>query len=839
MKVKFILWGFALLLVSGTAEAQLQSPGAFLGYELGDRFTPHPRVLDYVNHVSEESDWVTLQQYGVTNENRELVYLLITSPENHQSIDEIRENNLKLTGLVSGEPTSNQKAIVWLSYSVHGNETSSSEAAMKTLYELARPGNSNAKSWLRDAVVIMDPMINPDGRDRYVNWFNGIAGDRFNPDRDTREHREPWPGGRSNHYYFDLNRDWAWQTQAETRQRMEIYQQWMPHVHVDFHEQSYNSPYYFAPAAEPFHMAITDWQREFQTTIGKNNIRYFDEEGWLYFTRERFDLFYPSYGDTYPTFNGAIGMTYEQAGGGIAGLGIETQEGDTLTLKERLTHHHISGISTIEVTAQNAERVISEFAAYFENARNNPAGTYKSFVVRGDNHPDKIYNLLSFLDKQKIEYGIAGSDRTVNGYDYSTGLQGRVQVSSNDIVISAYQPQGQLARVLMEPRPELPDSLTYDITSWETHYSFGLDGYVVEDRINPDLSISSSDYRTAELTGSEQPYAYVLRWNSMDDARFLADITSKGVKSRVSTIDFEMNGEVYQKGSLVITRANNENLGSSFDSILQQAAEDHQRELFGAPSGFVTSGSDFGSGSVEYIKKPGVAVFMGEGSSSLNAGEIWHFFDRQLQYRANLINTDDIMRIDLDKYNKLVIPSGSYNTVLTDTAIEKISAWTREGGTLILVADANNVFAGRDGFELTRKLPEAEEPTIESQLQPYGERDQRLVSGKTPGSVYKVTFDTTHPLAFGYDEEYFTLKLSSSSFNYLDSGWNVGTVRTDAYRSGFVGHEAKKLLDNSLSFGVQQYGSGNVVYMIDNPLFRGFWENGKLLFVNALFFVGI
>src|SRR5690606_3319610 len=319
---KRFLAGTAILLAvcSVQALAQVQSPEEFLGYELGSAWTPHYKVVQYFEHLAGHSPLVALEHYGYTYEGRELVYAVVTSRANHANLDEIRVNNLRLTGLEGGTPASGQKAIVWLSYNVHGNETSSSEAALKTAYALL----TEYSSLLDDVVVIMDPMVNPDGRDRYVNWYRSVAGKYVNPLHDAREHREPWPGGRTNHYYFDLNRDWAWATQQETRHRLAHYHEWMPHVHVDFHEQGVNEPYYFAPAAEPFHPRITAWQRDFQTTIGQNNARYFDAEGWLYFTREVFDLFYPGYGDTWPTFNGAIGMTYEQGGSGRAGLAVVT-----------------------------------------------------------------------------------------------------------------------------------------------------------------------------------------------------------------------------------------------------------------------------------------------------------------------------------------------------------------------------------------------------------------------------------------------------------------------------------------------------------------------------------
>lgn len=837
-KIKLSFCFIFSLILSLPVMAQLQSPDQFLGYELGERWTQHHNVLNYVNHVAEESEYVTIHHYGTTNQHRDLVYLIVTSTENHEHIEEIRINNLRLTGLVEGTPTANQKGIVWLSYNIHGNETSSSEASMRTLYELVRPDNQESKGWLENTVVIIDPMINPDGRERYVTWFQQMQGAEVNPKLDAREHHEPWPGGRPNHYMFDLNRDWAWQVQKESQLRYEIYKQWFPHIHVDYHEQGFNAPYYFAPAAEPFHHAVTDWQREFQTMIGKNHIRYFDEESWLFFTRERFDLFYPSFGDTWPTFHGAIGMTYEMPGHSLSGLGIERAEGDTLTLAHRLLQHHTTGMSTVEIASMHSDRMIAEFRSFFETSASNPTSQYKTFVVKAANNRDKIYNLLSTLDNQQIVYGTAGTGRNTNGFNFSSGETERISIEADDIIISVYQPQGNLVRVFFEPNPEISDSLTYDLTAWEAHYRFGLDGYALESRITPQQNVTAETFRVSEFTGSATPYAYLARWESMDDARFLAYITKNGVRSRFSKIPFQIDGVTFDKGTLMIPRENNRNLGQHFDRIVQEAAEKYQRSLHGASTGFVTSGSDFGSSNLSLIIEPKVAILLGEGTSSLNAGEIWHYFDHQLNYPSTLIHTNQLMRTDLKSYDVLVLPSGSYNGILTDAGMEKISAWTRDGGTLIAFGQANSILAGRDGFQLQRKFASDEEPSIEDKLLPYGDRDRRSISSRVFGSVFKVAVDYTHPLAYGYDPLYHTLKTDATAFNYLDSGWNVGTVQTDAHLSGFAGYQALELLDESLSFGVQRHGSGNVVYFIDNPLFRGFWENGKLMMANAVFFVG-
>lgn len=365
LNMKSLLSILVVLVLSISVTAQnVPSPETYLGYKVGTRYTRHHKIVEYFNTVAKaRPDMVKIESYGQTNEGRELMLAFVSSPENMQRLEAIRLNNLRIAGTTKDRAApivENAPAIVWLSYNVHGNEPSSSEAALLMIHALLDPSNSTTKEWLKNTVVVIDPCINPDGRDRYVNWFNSVVGKEMNAEPSSREHAEPWPGGRSNHYNFDLNRDWAWQTQVETQQRLKKYNAWLPQVHVDFHEQGYNEPYYFAPAAEPFHEVITPWQRDFQVLIGRNNASYFDKNGWLFFTKERFDLLYPSYGDTYPVYNGAIGMTYEQGGHSRGGLAVVNEDGDTLTLVDRATHHFTTGLSTVETASKHQQKLMNE-----------------------------------------------------------------------------------------------------------------------------------------------------------------------------------------------------------------------------------------------------------------------------------------------------------------------------------------------------------------------------------------------------------------------------------------------------------------------------------------------
>ncbi|MEX2350432.1 MAG: M14 family metallopeptidase [Flavobacteriaceae bacterium] len=799
----------------------IKSPSEFLGYEIGTQFTRHADVVSYFNHIAENSAMVTYETYGKTNERRLLTYAVVSSEANMRNLETIRTNNLKQIGLAEG--TANPEiAIVWLSYNVHGNEASSTEAAMQTLYELI----TEKQSWLENTVVIIDPNLNPDGRDRYVNWYNQVKSTPYNASQLAAEHMEPWPGGRPNHYLFDLNRDWAWATQVETQQRLKVYNLWMPHIHVDFHEQGINEPYYFAPAAEPFHEVITDWQRDFQIQIGKNHAKYFDAEGWLYFTRERFDLLYPSYGDTYPTYLGAIGMTYEQAGHGRAGLGIKTDEGYELTLVDRVAHHKTSGLSTVEISSLNAKRLNTEFQKFFK-----PDLKYKSYVLQGET--DKINALVKLLELHEIDYGFASGGKA-SGFLYSSNASVNLDLN-NALVVSTNQPKGRMVQALFEPETKLSTPLTYDITAWNLPHAFGLEAVASTSLI---AANANQPMMSDQNNISPNAAGYISKWSSMQDAAFLSELLQEDIKVRFSEKKFGVSGETFDRGSLIITKSDNRN-NPDFHETLTRIANKHNRNLYSSSTSFSDTGTDFGSPDVKIIHAPKVALLRGQYTSSLSFGALWHFFEQQLHYPVNQVDTDYFKDIPLDQFDVLVLPSGYYQGYLDEEALKKIKEWVQKGGTLVAIDNALTAFADKEGFGLKMNSSDEEEDKEEPNLLiPYDQREKESVTNFITGSIFKTKVDASHPLAFGYDDSYFTLKAGSRSYSFLENGYNVAYIEGDANRvSGFAGEAALKGLKNSLVFGEQKMGRGSVVYLVDDVMFRSFWENGKLFFVNSLFLV--
>lgn len=834
--MKRVLFLFLSVLLIFQSVAQIPSPAEFLGYELGDQFTRHHQVVSYYKALAAASENVHLIEYGRTYEDRPLLLAFVSSKDNLDNLDAIRTDNLRRARIEEGTPATD-KGIVWLSYNVHGNESVSTEASMQTIYEVL----TNRQAWLDDMVVIIDPCINPDGRDRYVNFYWQYGNQPFNPDPSSLEHLEPWPRGRANHYMYDLNRDWAWQSQIESKQRMVVYNQWLPQVHVDFHEQGVNSPYYFAPAAEPYHELITKWQRDFQDQIGLNHAKYFDKNVWFYFTKQRFDLLYPSYGDTYPTYNGAIGMTYEQGGSGRAGLGVIKQEGDTLTLRDRIDHHYTTGISTVEVAYNQREKMLAEFEAFFDAGVSNPPGKYKTFVLKtGDQ--EKMADIKNWLDKQGITYGSA-SGRGFKGYNYQTGKDATFSIGSNDLVISAYQPKSVLAHILLEPQTALSDSLTYDITTWSLPYAYGVDGYATTSKVGVEESGSNGEFE--ENKPAEKTYAYLARWSHLNDAKFLGELIKKKVKVRYTTAPMTYEGQTYDRGTLVIARRDNTQF-KDFEQLIADIANAENQELVAISTGYAQNGPDIGSSDIRYLEAPKVAMVAGEGTNSLSYGATWYFFEQELGYPVSNLPSDGLGDVDLSRYQVLVMPDGGYRS-LEDVHFQAISEWVQAGGKLILIQGALRSFRDSDYADLSRYTDDDERKAFtkvqdeideQRRLLNYADQERNYMQGAVPGAVFKVTLDNTHPLAYGYDQQYFSLKTSSSRYGLLESG-NVGYISSsDDHMSGFAGQYVKQFAEKSLVLGVERKGRGQIVYFVDNPLFRSFWHNGKLLVANAIFFVG-
>ena len=448
------------------------------------------------------------------------------------------------------------------------------------------------------------------------------------------------------------------------------------------------------------------------------------------------------------------------------------------------------------------------------------------------------------MDKHGITYGHAAAGKTARGFEYATQSVQNVTVTTEDLVISVYQPKSKFITTLFEPQSKLPDSATYDITAWNLMYAYGFKAYALNDRITVGKAYQPKPVDNSAIAA--KPYAYIFKYKSLRDVEFLAALLTKNVKVRLAIQAFTVSGETFDAGTLIVPQRNNESV-PGFDNLVQTLANQMDRKMYTTTTGFVDAGKDFGSDYVAYLKAPNVAMLTGDQTYSLSVGEIWHFFEQQLHYPVTQIGTDYFKSVELHKYDVLVVPEGNYR-LFDEKTLGDVSNWVSNGGRLIVLANALHAFVDQKGFGLKLYTNEDEKKAMEKQettqkekegLLTYSAAERKSISEFMPGAIYKTTLDKSHPLAFGLGDTYYSLRENSLRFGYLEDGWNVGIIKGKAKPiQGFTGFKANRKLDNSLVFGVEDKGQGQVIYFVDNPLFRCFWENGKMAFSNAVFLVG-
>jgi hypothetical protein len=817
----------------------IKTPDEFLGYELGTQFTYHHKAVEYFKYIAEISSRAEYLEYGSTYEGRPLGVCFVSTEENLAKLEEYRKNNLIKTGLLTGEFTGKQVPFVWLSYNVHGNEAVGMEAAMKTLYTLVSGSYQGVSDYLKECIIVIDPCQNPDGHELFTNRYRSSMNSVINPDGNSYEHNQGWPGARTNHYMFDLNRDWTWQTQVETQQRLALYIKFMPQIHADFHEMGPESTFFFAPGADPWHEILTPWQHEFHKLMGNGNAKLFNQKFRLYFTKENFDLFYPSYGDTWPLFNGSMGFTYEQGGGGASGLAYKLESGDTLTLKERIDGHFMASMATVKVAYENREKLLSEFNKYFDESTKNPSFKYKSVIIKASNEKSNIESLLQLLDKNQISYQHAGNTgKKFKGFDYTSNKDGEVTIDKGDILISAYQPESHLMQVLFEPDTRTTDSLSYDLTAWALPYVYNLKAFAITEKIAADTG-KVMHQKIMNLPGNSDTYAYVANYYGFDELRFTAKLYNKKVRLRYSLKPFTLNGNSFNRGSIIIARGDNKHIEGNFDEIVTAAANECQVRLMTTLTGLVDTGKDFGSVYSPLMKKKSVAILCGEGTSSGSVGELWYFFERDLNYPVTLLNTSN-SEVDLSHYEILILTSGSYPK-LKDTIVD----YVKRGGRVIALENALSLFAGVKTTSLAKAIETrtAEQKAIEKKIKSddttllkkfeYQNERRYSLSDRSAGSIYKVKLDDTHPYTFGLGKDWFIMK-RTAGYPFLTSGNNIGYILEKEPVSGFAGFKYKDKIRNTMVIGSENIGSGEVIYITDNPYFRGFWKSGRILLGNMI-----
>ena len=824
------------------------SPAHVLGYELGERFTDVEGVNRYFRDLADATDLVSVSEYGRTPEGRPLVQVLVAAPEHRGRLDEVLALNRELTDPATPperarEIAADNPAVVYFSYGIHGNESSSSEAAMWTAWDLAR-GAAEVDGVLDSVVVVLDPVVNPDGRDRYVDWYRQARAREPNPDPDSREHREPWPGGRYNHYLFDLNRDWAWLTQPETRARLATWERWNPQVHVDFHEMSRTSTYFFFPPTPPINPIypdhVLDWGRRF----GEANVGAFDERGWLYFTEESYDLFYPGYGDSWPSLLGAVGMTYEQAGGGAAGLVVERPDGTRLTLRDRAQHHRVAGRATLRAAARGRTDLLSGFA---RTHRRVDEGLSDVVLVPGDD-PGRLDALVRLLRDHGIRVERAAEAFSADAEPHP-GYGARDRFPAGALRVPVRQSRGRLAAVLLRPDNPFDAEFSYDITAWSLPYAYGVEAHTLTD--SPDAGWRPVDVADADADpgGGERPNAaganaartatagYLVR-PGFGAAPALVDFLEAGGRARVLPDTFTVGDEGYPRGTILLPRSRNPEL----DEMLRASGLDSRANPVASIR--TDGGADLGTGDALIPRLPRLALLGGRGTRPTSFGAHWSFLERTLKLPFDAVNVDDVAALDLAEYDVVVVPGGDgVIDVLGEAGVEALRSWIRAGGVLVAVDEGARALADPlAGVETGRGSETADDGDGAEDPDPLATRRERRRERwreSMPGAIVAVELDPEHPLTWGAgaaDRPERAFVLSGGEVFRPPAGGESPAfflAEPDAV-SGMVTAESLGRLARGAWMVDVPVGEGRVILFADDPLFRLFWYAGFTPYTNAI-----
>lgn len=850
------------------------------GHAWGEKITMYHEAERYMKALAAASPNVELVPFGETWEGRTLYYMVVASEENMARLDNIKAGLQKLAdprkvnaaeaeALIGSLPV-----VVWLAYGVHGNEISSPDAALLTAYHLAAAQNDTlADAVLKNVVVVLDPMQNPDGRDRFINYFRQTRGRWPDGNQEAAEHREVWPGGRTNHYLFDMNRDWFAQTQPETRARLKAYLAWYPQVFVDLHEMGSNATYYFAPPADPLNPEFPPAQVEWLRKFGRHNAQWFDRMQFDYFTRETFDSFYPGYGEGWPMFHGAVGMTYEQAS--TRGLVVDREDKTTMHFRDAVQHHFIASLST----AENAARNRAGLLRYYYNHRRaaideGKKEEVKEFIIAPGNDPNRATKLATLLLQQGIEVKQAGAafeNKSVEDY-YGGGVQ-RKRFPAGTYVVSLAQPAKRLAKTLLAKHVQMDEAFIkeqirrqkkrlrdeiYDLTGWSLPLLYDVECYMAHAPSSGRFTVlTGPPASTGGIEGGKARVAYLVSWGTNSAAQALAELLREGVRVFSTDKPFTLNGRAYPRGTLIIKAKNNP---ADLQETLGRIAKKYNLQVRATNSSWVEDGVNFGSNNVRFIKKPKIAMAYNMPTSAGSAGWTRYLLEQEYNYPVTIIHTRQLNSADLSKFNVLILPNtwGSYSGTINSGGVSRIKDWVRSGGTLITSGGATHWLTGEKvGLlathrELRGGKPDKPEPKpqpqsaaekkpdlnkpfdVEKEIQP-----EKELPAAVPGAIMRITLDTEHWLAFGYDGDANVLVSSRNIFTplKLDKGRNVALYMPEdkLLLSGFAWEDTEKQLANKAYLMHQRLGRGNVVAFAEDPNYRAFCDGLNLLFVNAVF----
>jgi len=841
-----------------------------LGYTPGERITWHGYAIEYFQVLAAaQPDRVVLQEYARSWQGRELIYAVISSPQNITRLDSIKAKMQRLAdpritdedeaaSIISAQP-----AITWLSYGVHGNEISSTDAAMLTAYHLlASRGDARVEQILRDTVVVIDPMQNPDGRDRFIHAFTSAEGIQPDPDRISAEHDEPWPGGRTNHYLFDMNRDWFIQTQPETQGRTAAMLEYFPVAYVDAHEMGSDGTYFFAPEAIPFNPHLAEDQRNSLQLFGRNNARYFDQFGLDYFTREVYDAFYPGYGASWPSYFGSVAMTYEQAS--ARGLVFRQYDGNDLHYRYTVRNHFITSLATAETVQVNREKLLTDFYNYRASAiEEGEEENIRAYIVPVQADQDAADKLAGLLGRQGVEVDRALQSFNACGNSYDAG----------SYVIRTDQPAKRFIRTLLDvnvPMEEdflieqerrraenLPDEI-YDVTAWSLPLMFNIEADTCNRAPAGDFVRHGTDLvQAGSVIGGEASVSYIVPWGEASAVRFLSQALQRGLSVKSNDKAFTNLGNEYAAGSLILDVADN---SADLYQQLSEIAEQSGAEVVAVNDSWVSDGPSFGSANVVRFNQPRIAMAWDEPTAAYSAGNTRFVIERQFGYPVTPIRVDRLRNADLRHYQVLILPlmgGGGYQSALGDAGVENLKNWVEQGGVLIGLGNATRFLSDPDVELLSIRRERAvvdveapedeeeEEATVEgSYLTSHDEYEDRVVAledspDAVAGVLVRADVHPEHWLSAGVAPVLNVLVRGTDIYTpiRINDGVNVARFQgpDELLASGYIWDENRRQLAYKPFVVQESRGAGEVIVFTQDPTVRAYLDGLNVILMNAIF----
>ncbi|WP_027124676.1 M14 family metallopeptidase [Gelidibacter mesophilus] len=797
--------------------AAIPTPQSVIGHDVGEWHITHDKLVEYMKALAESSDRITLENRGSTYEGRPLILLTITSPKNHQNIDNIRQQHIAATEDNNSVNTSNMPIVVNQGFSIHGNEPSGSNAALLVAYYLASAESDDVKNLLDHAIILLDPSFNPDGLQRFAYWANSNRSKNLNPDPNDREYKEVWPEGRTNHYWFDMNRDWLPVQLPESRARIETFHKWLPNILTDHHEMGTNSTFFFQPGIPSrTHPLTPQLNQDLTKRIGNFHAKALDKIGSFYYTEESFDDFYYGKGSTFPDINGGIGILFEQA----SSRGhVQESENGLLTFPFTIRNQFTAALSTLEAAKEMREDILNYQHDFFKNARSEGNKEKGKNIVFGDaKDAAKTFELAEILRRHQIIIHELKEDATIDGKKFKKGYS---------YVIPKNQKNTRLINGMFEKRTTFKDSLFYDVSAWTLPLAFNLDYAEGVASSNLGNQVTQLEMKPGQVA-AKSSYGYLMEWHEYYTPKVLNQILKNDLRAKVAMQQFGINGKEYDYGTILIPVQNQSKNTDELYAFLNELAKEAHVQIDAVSTG-LSSGINLGSNQFKSLTLPKVALIIGNGVSSYDAGEIWHLLDQRYDMIVTKLDTDNLGRADLSRYNTIILPSASLNKADT----EKLAGWVENGGTLIGFKNTLRWMNTNKFMKLDFKKSErvAKDITYEQRADYNGAQ----VIG---GAIFEAKLDRSHPINFGYKNDKLPLFRNSTLFVKADkqSFNNPIQYTKNPLLSGYISKPNLDSLAMTVPYQMQRMKRGKVVAFTDNTNFRAFWFGTNKLMMNAIFF---